>query len=205
MKSVLISIQPYWLFLIIANKMGWEIGKHKTVEVRKNYPKSEDWDKTVKLYCSKDKKSFAIIPKEYQPLMEQFLGKVVGEFVCDKIISAEFGSYVENFSLTAQLTAYDLMSYARGKTLYGWHISNLVIYDKPKELGEFSTLDNKAIQHCEHRERVYQNPDFTNGAWLLGSYVCNKDETDWCTKCKTKPITRPPQSWCYVESEAQGE
>ena len=25
MKSVLISIQPYWVFLIIAKTMGWEI------------------------------------------------------------------------------------------------------------------------------------------------------------------------------------
>ncbi len=196
MKSILISMQPYWLFLIIANKMGWEIGKHKTVEVRKNYPKAEDWDKTVKLYCSKDKKSFARIPKEYQPLMEQFLGKVVGEFVCDKIISAEFGSYVETFSLTAQLTAYDLMSYARGKTLYGWHISNLVIYDKPKELGELYKLgkplicEGKNCEICDHLKYMQVNSD----EW---DYDCD------CQHQLENPITitRPPQSWCYVERE----
>ena len=39
MKSVLIAIQPYWVFLIIATKMGWEIDQEKTVEVRKSFPK----------------------------------------------------------------------------------------------------------------------------------------------------------------------
>ncbi len=39
MKSVLISIQPYWVFLIIARLMGWNIPQEKTVEVRKDYPK----------------------------------------------------------------------------------------------------------------------------------------------------------------------
>ena len=62
MKSVLISIQPYWVFLIIAQTMGWNISEEKTVEVRKTFPKGEIWDKVAKIYCSKDKKSFAQIP-----------------------------------------------------------------------------------------------------------------------------------------------
>ena len=85
------------------------------------------------------------------------------------------------------------------KSFYGWCIYDLVIYDEPKELSEFYTIDNEAIKKCEHRERVYNNPNHTNGAWLLGSYICNKDEPNWCEKCKTKPLTKPPQSWCYVE------
>lgn len=28
-------------------------------------------------------------------------------------------------------------NYGKGKTLYGWHISDLKIYDKPRELSEF--------------------------------------------------------------------
>ena len=39
MKAVLMSIQPYWVFLIIARIMGWKIDKEKTIEVRKNFPK----------------------------------------------------------------------------------------------------------------------------------------------------------------------
>lgn len=40
-KSVLISIQPYWVFLIIAKTMGWNIDKEKTAEVRKNFLQAE--------------------------------------------------------------------------------------------------------------------------------------------------------------------
>ena len=85
MGAVLISIQPYWVFLIIAKTMGWEIDKEKTVEVRKNFPKDKHWDRSVKIYCSKNKKSFNKIPKKYQPLMQMFLGKIIGEFICDTI------------------------------------------------------------------------------------------------------------------------
>ena len=87
MKSVLISIQPYWVFLIIAQKMGWDIPQNKTVEIRKNYPKENSWNKKVIIYCTQDKKSFNHIPKEYQGSMRPLLGKVIGEFICDGIIS----------------------------------------------------------------------------------------------------------------------
>ena len=49
--------------------------------------------------------------------------------------------------------------------LYGWHISNLKIYDTPRELREFTGL----------RQTKF-------GA-------------------EPVPITRPPQSWRYVEEE----
>ena len=89
-------------------------------------------------------------------------------------------------------------------TFYGWHISNLVIYDKPKELGGFIIADKEALKQCEYRERVYQNPDYVNGAWLFGGCVCHKGEIDWCCDCKRKPLKRPPQSWCYVEGVEGG-
>ena len=46
-KSVLISIQPYYVFLIIAKTMGWDIPQEKTIEVRKTVPKDKDWNKKV--------------------------------------------------------------------------------------------------------------------------------------------------------------
>lgn len=74
--------------------------------------------------------------------------KVIGEFTCDRItylgnISTDRwdllqGSVHEsNKQLVTEqacLTESDLLAYG-GK--YGWHISDLVIYDRPKELGEF--------------------------------------------------------------------
>ena len=191
MKAVLISIHPKWVFLIIAQKMGWAIGKEKTIEVRKDFPKAENWNKRVEIYCSKNKKSFNEIPNEYQPLMEKFLGKVIGEFVCDRIdrigkrginnnfdycylslnewgnddIEIEITDIQKSCISKSELNAYG----ANSSCLYAWHISDLKIYDKPKELSEFEFPKDNI--HLSYRKR---NQYF-------------------------KGITRPPQSWCYVE------
>jgi len=70
--------------------------------------------------------------------------------------------------------------------VFGWHISDLVIYDEPKELSEFGkecNLDCPSV-HCPYWE--YQ--------------MVNADEWDYDCSCNNiKPLTRPPQSWCYVE------
>ena len=178
-KSVLISIQPYWFFLIIAESMGWYIGKVKTEEIRKNFPKDSDWDRIAIIYCSKDKKSFNRIPKEYQPLMQKFLGKVVGKWFCDSIemVNAKCSAYgidlfYHDCMTQGCLTEREIDKYfniPEDKDLrvmkgngYAWHISNLKIYDKPKELSEFFTPMGKRP-----------------------SYM----------------IERPPQSWCYVEAD----
>lgn len=156
-KSVLIAIQPYWVFLIISRYMGWNIPQHKTIEVRKDFPKDSVWNRVVHIYCSKSKKSFNRIPKEYQPLMEKFLGKVFGEFVCDNIdrIPFEFIQDAYNGDFCGwhdldldrmHLHPDDFYEYAKGNNLYGWHISDLKIYDKPKELGEFRNSKGQPIK-----------------------------------------------------------
>lgn len=173
MKAVLISIRPYWVFLIIAKIMGWNIQQRKTIEVRKNYPKAENWNKVAKIYCSKDKRSFSKIPKEYQPLMERFLGKVIGEFVCDTFVVDKTFGHDAMFNAAACMSDAEVSAYCLNAEMYGWHISNLQIYEWPKEISEFY-------------------------------HVCNKQHTD-CSKCldlrdnTCTQITRPPQSWCYVE------
>ena len=196
MREVLISIQPKWCELIASGK--------KTDEVRKTRPKT---DVPFKCYIYQTKLRwvytllhalgfFAIARR-----LARGTGKVIGEFVCRNIYDIECCSDDHNyFSENGTcLTADEIRAYCNGKDLYGWHISDLVIYDKPKELSEFSVLDDKAIKECKHRERIYVNPDSVNGAWLKGSYICTKGEEDWCSKCKTKPLKRPPQSWCYVK------
>lgn len=172
MKSVLISIQPYWVFLIIAKAMGWN-AREKIIEVRKNFPKDENWSKIVKIYCSKNKQAFAKIPKEYQPFMEKFLGKVVGEFVCDTVVVDKTFGHDALFNAASCMGDAEIAAYCTNEKMYGWHISNLVIYDKPRELGEF----RKPIE-C-HRGKDREN----------------------CVGCWDCEITHPPQSWCYVESE----
>lgn len=104
------------------------------------------------------------------------------------------------------LTFDDIKSYVGcgNRKFYGYRISNLKIYDQPKELCAFKVIDQDFLKSCPYRSRVYNNPDYTNGALLLGSYICNKDyvDLDFCRgQCGKvlKPLTRPPQSWCYVE------
>lgn len=117
MKSVLISIRPQWCEKI-ANGT-------KTLEVRKTRPKLET---PFKCYI-------------YQTMRRENKGrtysdgKVIGEFMCDYInkIYAPFGDKTGGTCLSAK----EIYDYVNRDFCYGWHISELKIYDKPKKLGEF--------------------------------------------------------------------
>ena len=198
MKAVLISIQPKWWHKII-QRIGKDFfGKPKylkRLELRKTKPKYET---PFKVYVYETKTPLRW-NKSHTNIIGGEGGYVVGEFVCDYILRHCEMSNADIAEEQGCVLREDILKYSNGKEVFGWHISDLVIYDKPKELSEFYTIDNEAIKKCEHRERVYNNPNYTNGAWLLGSYICNKDEPNWCEKCKTKPLTKPPQSWCFVE------
>ena len=170
MKSVLISIQPKWCELIASGK--------KTVEVRKTKPKLETPFK-VYIYCTKDK-NHSFCTDDGNQYTHIGNGKVIGEFVCDRIINAPVGSYCRIPVSASQVDVFDLLEYADEKTIYGWHISDLKIYDKPRKLSEFYTL-----KKCNSCKSGYE------------SSACIYDED-----CRVpSPITRPFQSWGYVESE----
>ena len=201
MKSVLISIQPKWCVLIASGK--------KTVEVRKTKPKLETPFK-VYIYCTADRRKH--IADTYVPQTPLFVkngkakssvgredgfpwklgnGKVIGEFVCNRIVQFENSIYDEAFIETRQRSCVpmgELLVYIGVKDYgYGWHISDLVIYDKPRELTEFFHYcgDNPKCDGCE--AHYYSNTE------------CGKE--DYCCSIieGCKPIKRPPQSWCYVE------
>ena len=202
MKAVLASLKPYYYYLV-----GEGI---KKIEARKTYPKADDWNRETYFYMSKDKQSFARIPKEYQDKYRKHFGKVGLKWKCSEIepltdYDLLYGlDEISNSDIEEQscVDIDELLRY-KGKNdfLYAWHISDLVIYDEPKLLSEFTMIDVEAVKQCKDRERVYTDPIYTNNAFLLGGYICNKGETDWCSKCKTKLLTRPPQSWCYVEEK----
>ena len=192
MKSVLISIQPYWVFLIIARLMGWDTPQNKTVEVRKSYPRDSAWNKKTLIYCSKSMRSFKRIPVQYQPFMKKLLGKVIGEFVCDFFDEFTKGKGVKFKRFHAlhetELSVKEMLEYMGDKGIcYGWHISDLKIYDKPKELGEFY-----APCPAEFADKYDCSAD--NKAC---KYFTEDDEGVF--GCCREVITRPPQSWCYVE------
>lgn len=185
MKSVLRSIKPYWFCLICEGK--------KTIEVGKDCPKATDWNRTVELYCSKDMKSFNRIPKEYQEKYRKYLGKVGARFVCDKINEYTFSVYDMRYRAThveqEAMCLYqpELLRYGNDKPLYGWHISDLQIYDKPKELSEFKTPP------CEKSEKACGNCK-----WLVKIDTPDMYEVD-CFVENGRPITRPPQSYMFVK------
>lgn len=78
MISIIASIQPKWCELIASGK--------KTIEVRKTAPKETPFK--VYMYCTiaKDRKKYTDefdVPIETKMWMGN--GKVIGEFVCDKV------------------------------------------------------------------------------------------------------------------------
>ena len=192
MKAVLISIKPKWCELIASGK--------KTIEVRKTKPKLDTPFKCY-IYCTKDKgisfwtgKRYAYADDRSHNLFDVCgNGKVIGEFVCDKIDYFSFSESEWAYSVAPAgsvmpmhetkalkimeeqgcLSLDDTNAYFGDEdyTAYFWHISNPVIYDKPRDLGEF----RKPIE-C-HRGKDREN----------------------CVGCWDCEITRPPQSWCYVE------
>ena len=151
-KAVLISIRPKWCELIASGK--------KTVEIRKTRPKLETPFKCY-IYCT-NKKPFLVwgdvfrwnweteftrlygySRKKAEEIWDVFNGKVMGEFVCDRIVDIMISCSDPNmrgipFTGTG-LTDREIMDYlGNGKTGFSWHISDLVIYDEPRELSEFN-------------------------------------------------------------------
>lgn len=109
-------------------------------------------------------------------------GKVIGEFICD---NAEWMSMRDCDK--ACMTLKEAIDYGKGKKLYAWHISDLKIYGKPKELGEFKTPP------CEKNEKACGNCK-----WLVKRNTPDVYECE-CYVEDGRPITRAPQSYMYVE------
>ena len=130
MKSVLISIKPNWCELIASGK--------KTVEVRKTKPKLET---PFKVYIYETNWKDNTYWKNHH---KGRLGKVIGEFMCDNIgesgwfLTPDHPMWKDAYDEESCLTDREMYEYSKGGTFYLWHISELVIYDKPRELGEFS-------------------------------------------------------------------
>jgi predicted transcriptional regulator len=173
-KSVLISIQPKWCELIASGE--------KTVEVRKTKPKLETPFK-VYIYETQGRTETPFVDEEGHHIFKG-RGQVIGEFVCDRIVQFENSLFDEVLPETVARSCvpmYDLLVYLGKQDYgYGWHISDLVIYDKPRELSEFKRACDGNCQSCQYA--IWQ----TNG-WAYEPYIVD-----------CKPITRPPQSWCYV-------
>lgn len=150
MKSILISVKPKFAEL--------EMNGKKTIEVRKFYIKPPF--KVVNYVTQENRKTYFNLVNHYGQIMfapkswdNALNGKVAYEYVVNKVDKyaydhdfdcdncSEMMYYIHSGELEkACLTYRELLAYGKDRTLYGWHISDLKIYDKPRELNEFGVF-----------------------------------------------------------------
>ncbi len=140
--------------------------------------------------------------EDYDKRVKMLNGKVIGEYICDDIVELEYDEleecymfkncycgYILDEILSASCLSYDeLCKYGNRKPIYLWHITNLKIYDEPKELSAF-------YHYCGEEPNCKDCPFFyVESNEAVGTYEeCQSKEGGW------KPLTRPPQSWLYCE------
>mgnify|MGYP000420939267 CR=1 FL=1 len=193
-KAVMLSIRPKWVEKIASGE--------KTIEVRKTKPKLETPFKCY-IYCTNIRPflvwgdvfrgdwftEFTRISgysrAEADKIWDVFNGHIAGEFTCDRIYElAPLNHAPDDIEKQACLTREEIVNYLKG-TGYGWHISDLKIYDAPKKLGEFW---RDCLEYSE----------LSTNCWSCENVCGDGDETD-CNTDGQLYLHRAPQSWCYVE------
>lgn len=202
-KAVLISIRPKWCEKIVNG--------NKTIEVRKTRPKMNTPFKCY-IYCTLQgcNEFFRVdlggdVAKWNRGKWADRKGKVIGEFTCDQIDWITHIGYtgIPNLVETricdaanmrtspvggllnaACLTPKMLNDYLAWGDGYGWHITDLRIYDAPRELSEFRRACLNSW-YCESCAMYWEN----NG-------TCGNESLQF---------KRAPQSWGYVQEEARDE
>lgn len=197
MQAVLISIKPKWCSKIANGE--------KTIEVRKKRPSLEAPFK-VYIYCThgpdilwilnpEDRKLFPEKPTDVFTAKDAGglypgNGKVIGEFVCDRIYELETKAKGGNYYVKGEnqpttndvarqscLDLKDMHAYLHSQKGYGWHISDFKLYDKPLPLNTFK----KWFRECAYSDLGLAIPE------------CEKCTDSGCF------VQKPPQSWCFVE------
>ena len=178
-KAVLLSIRPEWCVKILNGE--------KTVEIRKNRPKLKPPFKCY-IYQTKFKWLFNLLRSlELDDIADALtigFGKVIGEFVCDHIMGHCEMANADIAEQQSYVRRTDIAKYSSGSEVIGWHISDLVIYDKPKDLCEF-----------------YKVGTLNASDWEYQLYDGSGDPSrrSYASYLFTRAIRKPPQSWCYVE------
>lgn len=170
MKSVLISIKPKYVELIANGE--------KTIEVQKTAPKEVPFKAYI--YETKGATEMPWVDEDGH-FIYKGRGQVIGEFVCDEVYEWKYDycdgvDIDDDLILDTCLDREDINIYAKGKSLYGWHISDIKIYDKPKPIMQFYKPCPIEIKNCP-------------GCELYSTY----------TGCCMNNVDRPPQSYMYVE------
>ena len=184
MKAVLMSIKPKYVAKILNGE--------KTIEVRKSFTASyRGW---VYIYCTKDKQGIFkerhngyTLLNQNKWIQSEMNGKVVARFYCDNVDNYVYGrkwswtlgepmwdadSFYERILKDACLTNDELRNYVEDVSFSAIHISNLEIFDKPKELSEFHP-------YCKDEKCEYRN--------------------NHCSICYRPTLTKAPQSHRFIE------
>lgn len=207
MKAVLLSIRPNWCKKILDGE--------KTVEVRRTCPVHGTPFK-VYIYCTmagSDSLFMDVLNRDVAAWNRggwpEKKGRVIGEFTCKKITGLTHvgktgswepeclyvmapGSYykpADELLKAACMSKEAAEKYLKGRDGCAWHISDLKIYDKPKELDEFSRFGFCGMNGtgvCGNEGCKYYEPSSN----YMEPLTC---KIDGCSIC------RPPQSWRYVE------
>ena len=180
MKAVILSLRPQWCEKIFNGS--------KTIEVRKSRP-SIPTPFTVYVYMTKHRWLFKLLP-----FLKNRFAKVIGSFVCDRIVDIkssgdDCGNYWHEWSdecdIEDMCLSYEELEMYLGKQVgYGWHITEPKLFDKPRELCEFYAPCRKgketADESCKGCSYAFKGVS-------TGEIICDN------------AITRPPQSFCYIE------
>ena len=187
MKAIMISIKPQWVEKILNGEKTIEIRKtmpkcELPCKVYIYCTKPRKWWRYSScgytsdelLWKTKDKIKMCDWLEVWDDDYEKLNGKVVAEFTLNKVDTLErdlndwlpknrydvSNDLLKNINFNQN----ELWNYGQGKILYAWHIDNLKIYDKPKELSEFSTISHR-MKGKESR--------FT-------SYLLQRPPQSWC-------------------------
>lgn len=212
MKVIMISIQPQWVEKILNGEKTIEIRKTKpNCELPcKVYiyctKRQELWgDSTGNTWYGIAEDEDMEIVFELTPTLARLNGKVIAEFTLNKIdkfdsaysewaysVAPEYSEmpisetrFIQMAEQKGKLDCNDLLKYFGDEDYiaYMWHIDNLKIYDKPKELSEFRKRNK-----CHYA-------DYDEGCCFECCTFYDLGDCDGrCSK-----LERPPQSWCYVE------
>ena len=203
-KALILSVKPKYAYNILTGD--------KTLELRKRVPK--DFKGWVYVYVTKSEQLLTKIINEWcltkygtdmSPNGKVFTvnGKIPFRFWFDEYGELFFVDSEDDYKLTYDLGIYydydedifnkmcltksQVLDYGKGKDLYAWHIKNLDIFDKPKQLSEFVNFKkyNNLIKNFKETK-----------------YTTWTEQRDKCFKIKCK-ITKPPQPYMYVWVEEE--
>lgn len=166
-KAVLLSIRPEWCEKILSGEKTVEVRKTRprletpfkvyiycTKAPQQLITIFKDGEETMDGEIHHGKPVFVKFNKLLPDSIRGKTQMVIGEFICDDIrrigpeycvVKEDIESAISGSLLTVpQVKDYagwkSGMSYADLKDLYGWHISDLKIYDNPRKSEEFTGL-----------------------------------------------------------------